>query len=279
MNKTNYHSHTVYCDGRAYMDDFLRFAQAEGYTSYGFSSHAPLPFPTAWTMEWDRMDDYLAEAQSMKAKYAGRVEVYVGLEIDYIDKSHNASLPCFRHLPLDYRIGSVHMLKDDLGRMVDIDCPPALFRRIVDVHFGSDVEQVVRRYYMQLDRMLDAGGFDIVGHADKMHYNAMCMRPGLLDEPWYDRLVRDYFAKIVACGYQIEVNTKAWNEQGVFFPNQRYFPYLFNIGATVQVNSDAHYPDRIGNGREEALRQLWQAGFRCVSELHDGRWQMAEIAR
>ena len=34
--------------------------------------------------------------------------------------------------------------------------------------------------------MVELGGFDIVGHADKMHYNASCYRPGLLDEPWYD---------------------------------------------------------------------------------------------
>ena len=42
-NLTNYHSHSLYCDGRANMEDFIRFALSEGFTSYGFSSHAPLP--------------------------------------------------------------------------------------------------------------------------------------------------------------------------------------------------------------------------------------------
>lgn len=55
-NLTNYHSHCLYCDGRANMEDFIRFAISEGFSSYGISSHAPLPFSTAWTMEWDRMD-------------------------------------------------------------------------------------------------------------------------------------------------------------------------------------------------------------------------------
>ena len=68
-NLTNYHSHSLYCDGRANMEDFIRFALSEGFTSYGFSSHAPLPFSTAWTMEWDAMDDYLAEFHRLKAKY------------------------------------------------------------------------------------------------------------------------------------------------------------------------------------------------------------------
>ena len=79
MNLTNYHSHSLYCDGRANMEDFIRFALSEGFTSYGFSSHAPLPFPTAWTMEWDCMDDYLAEFRRLKAKYAGQIELYIGV--------------------------------------------------------------------------------------------------------------------------------------------------------------------------------------------------------
>ena len=81
MNLTNYHSHSLYCDGRAGMEDFVRFALSEGFTSYGFSSHAPLPFSTAWTMEWDCMDDYLAEFHRLKTKYAGQIELYIGLMI------------------------------------------------------------------------------------------------------------------------------------------------------------------------------------------------------
>ena len=57
MNLTNYHSHTLYCDGRAGMEDFIRFAISRGFTSYGISSHAPLPFPTHWTREGERLDD------------------------------------------------------------------------------------------------------------------------------------------------------------------------------------------------------------------------------
>ena len=30
-NLTNYHSHSLYCDGRANMEDFIRFALSEGF--------------------------------------------------------------------------------------------------------------------------------------------------------------------------------------------------------------------------------------------------------
>lgn len=272
-NLTNYHSHSLYCDGRAGMEDFIRFALSEGFTSYGFSSHAPLPFPTAWTMEWDRMDDYLAEFRRMKEKYARRIELYLGLEIDYLDEESNPSIARFRELLLDYRIGSVHMLYNDKCEVVDVDVPADVFKRIVDEQFNGDLEQVVRLYYGRLRRMLELGGFDIVGHADKMHYNAACYRPGLLDEPWYDALVKDYFADIAARGYQVEINTKSYHDLGTFYPNERYFPLLHELGIRVQVNSDSHYPERINSGRPEALQALKRAGYQTVMELYGGRWQ------
>ncbi|WP_294628851.1 histidinol-phosphatase [uncultured Bacteroides sp.] len=272
-NLTNYHSHCLYCDGRANMEDFIRFAINEGFTSYGISSHAPLPFATAWTMEWDRMEDYLAEFARLKEKYADKIELAIGLEIDYLNEESNPASPRFRELPLDYRIGSVHMLYSPEGTVVDIDTSADTFRGLVDKHFGGDLNSVVRLYYKSLLRMVELGGFDIVGHADKMHYNASCYRPGLLDEPWYDALVRDYFAAIARRGYIVEINTKAYHELGTFYPNERYFTLLKELGVRVQVNSDAHYPERINNARREGLAALKKAGFTSVAEWHGGRWE------
>lgn len=280
MNLTNYHSHTLYCDGRAAMEDFIRFAIDRGFTSYGISSHAPLPFPTHWTMEWDRMEDYLSEFRRMKEKYAGKIELAVGLEIDYLDEENNPAVSRFRELPLDYRIGSVHMLYDAKGEVVDIDVSAGVFRGIVDNCFDGDLDKVVHLYYGSLSRMVESGGFDIVGHADKMHYNAAAYRPGLLDEPWYDGLIRNFFKQIAVRNYIVEINTKAFDSLGTFYPNERYFPLLKELGVRVQVNSDAHYPERIDSGRSEALVALKRAGFDTVTEWHGGKWvQMPLSAR
>lgn len=280
MNLTNYHSHTLYCDGRAAMEDFIRFAIDRGFTSYGISSHAPLPFPTHWTMEWDRMEDYLSEFRRMKEKYAGKIELAVGLEIDYLDEENNPAVSRFRELPLDYRIGSVHMLYDAKGEVVDIDVSAEVFRGIVDNCFDGDLDKVVHLYYGSLSLMVESGGFDIVGHADKMHYNAAAYRPGLLDEPWYDELVRNFFKQIAVRNYIVEINTKAFDSLGTFYPNERYFPLLKELGVRVQVNSDAHYPERIDSGRSEALVALKRAGFDTVTEWHGGKWvQMPLSAR
>ena len=277
MNLTNYHSHCSFCDGRAPFEEFVKEAITQGFYSYGVSSHAPLPFPTQWTMEWEQMEAYLDEFKNLRSIYADEIELYVGLEIDYLNEESNPSVARFTELPLDYRIGSVHLLYDAAGEVVDIDCSPAVFKERVDRHFNGDVLRVVRMYFDRLFRMVELGGFDILGHADKMHYNASCYHPGLLDEPWYEALMKDYFSLVASRGYLVEINTKAYDSLGTFYPNSRYWELMKEYQIKVLVNSDAHYPERINAGRMEALRLLQAKGFATVAELHQGSWREVPI--
>jgi histidinol-phosphatase (PHP family) len=48
---------------------------------------------------------------------------------------------------------------------------------------------------------------------------------------------------------------------------------LKELGIRVQVNSDAHYPERINNSRAEALAALKKVGFDTVVEWHGGQWK------
>lgn len=277
MNLTNYHSHCSFCDGRAPLEEFVKEAIRQGFYSYGVSSHAPLPFPTRWTMEWEQMEAYLDEFNNLRQKYADEIELYVGLEIDYLNEDSNPSVARFTELSLDYRIGSVHLLYDAAGEVVDIDCSPAVFKERVDRHFNGDVLRVVRMYFDRLFRMVELGGFDILGHADKMHYNASCYHPGLLDEPWYEALMKDYFSLVASRGYLVEINTKAYDSLGTFYPNSRYWELMKEYQIKILVNSDAHYPERINAGRMEALRLLQAKGFAAVAELHQGSWREVPI--
>ncbi|MPM24764.1 hypothetical protein SDC9_71249 [bioreactor metagenome] len=277
MNLTNYHSHCSFCDGRAPFEEFVKEAIRQGFYSYGVSSHAPLPFPTRWTMEWEQMEAYLDEFNNLRQKYADEIELYVGLEIDYLNEESNPSVARFTELSLDYRIGSVHLLYDAAGEVVDIDCSPAVFKERVDRHFNGDVLRVIRMYFDRLFRMVELGGFDILGHADKMHYNASYYHPGLLDEPWYEALMKDYFSLVASRGYLVEINTKAYDSLGTFYPNSRYWELMKEYQIKILVNSDAHYPERINAGRMEALRLLQAKGFATVAELHQGSWREVPI--
>ena len=74
-------------------------------------------------------------------------------------------------------------------------------------------------------------------------------------------------------GYIVEINTKSYLELGTFYPNERYFPVLLEKGIRVQVNSDSHYPERINNGRLQALMALQASGYHTVTEMYNNEWK------
>lgn len=276
MNLTNYHSHSDFCDGKAPLEDFVKSAVAAGFTAYGVSSHAPLPFPTKWTMEKVQVPEYLKEIGRLKDKYAGQIELYAGMEIDYLDEESNPANDYFQHLPLDYRIGSVHLVYTDEGKVIDTDTSPDNFQFLLQQHFGGDLQKIVRRYFDASMRMLEKGGFDFIGHADKISYNAEICQPGSTRSDWYAKLRNDLFDLIAEKGVIMEINTKAWLKKNCFFPMQDYWMDVLKRQIPVVVNSDVHLPELVNAGRLEALRRLKEIGFETVCEFHQGEWQ--EIA-
>ncbi|WP_321517688.1 histidinol-phosphatase [uncultured Bacteroides sp.] len=277
MNLTNYHSHTSFCDGRAPMEDFVKEAVRQGFTSYGISSHAPLPFPTHWTMEKEDVAAYLEEFKNLKNEYKDKIELYISLEIDYLDEYNNPSADYFQNLPLDYRIGSVHLLNDDKGEIVDIDCSKENFKEKLEIHFNNDLKATVLTYYSKLMSMVELGGFDIVGHADKIAYNASFCQPGVTEEVWYQKAMKGLLALISEKGCMMEINTKAYHKLGVFYPDVPNFSLIKDLHIPVLVNSDSHYPELVNDGRAEALQALKAAGINTVMELVAGKWKEMPI--
>ncbi len=75
----------------------------------------------------------------------------------------------------------------------------------------------------------------------------------------------------------LEINTKAYQSKGCFFPACQHFEIIHRLGIPVVVNSDAHFPERINAGRQEALAQLKASGFTSVCEMHQGKWLEVSI--
>lgn len=278
QNLTNYHSHTEFCDGQSSMENFIQTAIQKGFYSYGFSPHAPLPFQTDWTMDdQDMVKDYLNEFTRLKDKYGSEIEIYSGLEIDFLDEENNPASDFFQKLPLDYRIGSVHMLYNPEGQIVDVDCDQATFKQNLKLYFDNDLQYVVTYYYNQLLHMIDLGGFDFIGHADKISNNASYCQADIREQLWYEKIIENYFETIASKKIMLEINTKRYNKCGVFFPNQKYFSLLHELKIPVIVNSDSHYSELMNNGRKEAMLALKKAGISSVMELKKGVWTESEI--
>lgn len=254
----NFHSHTQFCDGHASMEEFVEEAVKEGFTDYGFSPHSPIPFESPCNMSMDSVAEYISEFKRLKTIYGNRLNLYSSMEIDYISKDWGPSNPYFGTIPLDYRIGSVHFIPafDEEDKYIDVDGRFQTFKEKMQMFFHNDIEAVVRSFYKQSLDMVEAGGFDVIGHLDKIGHNAGHFMEGIEDEAWYEELFMQLFEAVMDNHLVIEVNTKAWKEHHRFFPNLKYFDLLKRSGATLLINSDAHYPSLINAGRDDAMALL-----------------------
>ncbi|MDR2469658.1 MAG: histidinol-phosphatase [Tannerella sp.] len=281
MRPSNFHSHCTFCDGRAEPEEFIRMALSRNFRAYGFSSHSPLPFETVWNMSVVDMPGYIGEINRLKQKYDGQIEIYLGLEIDYLDETYHASIPFFRSLPLDYRIGSLHFMpwRQPLteANMSAVDCGYDEFRQMTHARYGGNIRLVTKDFFETSMRMIETGGFDIVGHADKIVMNgSRC--PGFdLSADWYRQPFEALIDLIAEKGLIVEVNTKNFMRQQQSYPQVDALKLLYRHRTPVMVNSDCHAPEWINDGRDEMLVILRETGFRTTRELVAGVWQDVAI--
>lgn len=251
-DRYNFHSHTQFCDGRATMETMAQAAADAGFEHWGFSPHSPVPIKSSCNMAESRTSLYLDEVARLKARFADRLNLYAAMEIDYLDDNWGPAHPYFKSLPLDYRIGSVHFVPSDEG-FVDVDGRFESFRTKMERYFHNDIRHVVDTFYDQSEKMLEAGGFDIIGHFDKIGHNASMFKPGIEDEPWYRDRVNSLIDLITAKGVIVEINTKAWDSAHRIFPSRRWLDRLIENDIDLIVNSDAHYPDKTDAGRDYGI--------------------------
>ena len=252
-HRYNFHSHTQFCDGRDTLEAIATAAADAGILHLGFTPHSPIPVESPCNMSAESVAEYRAELQRVGQKLAGRCELYCGMEIDYLGKDWGPATPYFTDMGLDYSIGSVHFIPAQDGEYVDIDGRFEHFRQRMDAHFHRDIRYVVETYFAQSQQMLSDGGFDILGHFDKIGHNSSLYHPGIEDEGWYQDLIDLYIKQIITSGVVVEINTKAYGEHGRFFPHTRYWARLVEAGVPLMVNSDVHYADRVEASRQQAF--------------------------
>jgi histidinol-phosphatase (PHP family) len=280
-NKTNFHSHCTFCDGHSEAEDFVKVAIHADFRSYGFSSHSPLPFETFWNMSAKDMPAYLDEIKRLKTVYSANIEIYTGLEIDYIDESYNASIPYFQELPLDYRISSIHFIPWQLPHseenMICIDGSYDAFESSLDRHYKGDIKTIVQKYFENSMKMVEVGGFDVAGHIDKIYMNASRHKDFDIEADWYQKPFLELLDFIAEKGLIVEINTKNKLKKGQTYPHINSYKELYNRKIPVMVNSDAHYTDLIYSGIDETISLLRETGFRSTCELVNGKWEDVEL--
>ena len=276
MPWVNYHSHSLYCDGKAIPEDFVRQAVEKGYTAWGYSSHAPVPFASKWNMSSEKLPEYLEELTRIKSDYSGKIQVYKGLEIDYIEGIWGSRQSGLNNLPIDFTIGSVHYIgKFPDGSHFCFDGQPEGFFEGIELLYQNDFRKAITTYYHAEMRMAEVDNPDIIGHMDKIKMHNT-FRPYLNEEDkWYASLVEETLEVIRQKGNMVEVNTRGLYKHTppLLYPGKWVLESILRKKIPILLNSDAHHPDEIDSGFAYAAELLLEIGFQSLRVLIDGKWQ------
>lgn len=246
--KTNYHTHTTWCDGKDTPEAVVLSAIEKGFDAIGFSSHAMLPEDdTPWVLTPEKAPRYAAEIRSLAKKYEGRIRVLCGVEADYVPGGATPDRGTYAAIAPDYIIGSVHFIVAPDGARVSVDESPEALADGISGHFGGNVVEYVRAYFAQVREMLQKFDFDVVGHLDLVRkFN---VRHPYFDEsaPWYLAEL-DRTADVVAASGKIaEVNTGAisrgWLDDA--YPSAAFRERLRARGVKFILSADAHAAETI----------------------------------
>lgn len=270
---TNYHCHTQFCDGASTAEEMVIAALDAGFPALGFSSHAPVPFPTCWTMPSDNLGDYLDEVARLKLKYADSIQIYKGLEVDYLAGEQSVHSSHIKDCNADFLIGSVHFLTQTVidGERWTVDGSSEEFKKGLQTMYGNDIKRLVRDFVTQSADMMALGGFDIIGHIDKIYQHGC--EYFSYDEQWYQNEIISLLELAKQKDYIVEINTKHHHVLDFLFPHISFFDTLKRLNIPVQVNSDCHQKERQTAAYNVAYSALKAVGINEERILLDGKWQ------
>lgn len=280
MSLTNYHSHTHYCDGKLAPETYIKAAIKKGLKAYGFSSHAPLPFPCKWSVSRPKIKEYLAEIQELKEKYADQIEIYLGLEVDYIPGRITPKNAYIRSFNLDYTIGSIHFVGNwGDNKPFQADGTHAQFLKGLREIYKNDIKKMMSHYFKLTRDMVTLACPDIVGHLDKLKIHNEKGKLFSERSDWYVFEVLKTLDVIKKSGAILEVNTRGIYKKKTteLYPSKWILEYAKDMQIPICLNSDCHHPNEITKGFDKAIEVLIEVGFEEKMVLMGGEWKSVGI--
>ena len=249
----NLHTHSTYCDGADTPEQMIETALEKGFTSIGFSGHAYMPFSPAHT-SYEKEEAYKKEIKHLKEVYEGRMDVFLGLEVEMYAPSDLSGF--------DYLIGSCHYFRFG-DTMVAYDRSAEVVQKVIDDWFGGDGLAYAKAYYQNMMMLPERGDFDIIGHFDLItkHSEKITLFDAECDE-YKEYAVRALESLAGKIPY-FEVNTGAMSRYGRTIPYPA--PFLMRemkrLGFKPVISSDCHRREYLDFGFERAAQLLRESGF------------------
>ncbi len=267
----NFHTHTDFCDGKSTFTEHINKATELEVKILGFSSHAPVPFDCNWCMKSVDLDTYLKTITELKA--SSSIEIYAGLEIDFVPGSIS---PNQFNNRLDYTIGSIHFIDAFAdGKPWEIDGTHAVFLNGLETIFKNSYKAAFVRYFELTRQMIEKSCPSVVGHLDKMKIQNHENKFFLETDAWYQTQVNETLSQIKKSGAIVEVNTRGIYQKKTTttYPSPWILELILKEGIPITLSSDAHHADDLVNQFEETAKLLLHIGFKKLHFLHEGEWK------
>jgi histidinol-phosphatase (PHP family) len=261
------HTHTIFDDGNDDVETMCRAAYEKKLCAIGFSAHAPITKKTGieswWNLKDDLVDEYVEQVLSAKNRWKGKLEVFLGFEVDYIKGLRSAIDSDIKAINPDYLIGSVHyVIPENSSEIFTVDGSPEEFEKGVKEGFGGDVQALMHYYYNAVAEMIALGGFEILGHADLIKKN--CEDKNYWPQEIEACRQREIALATAKAGLTVEVNTGGINRGKIrdVYPSLSFLRLFREHNVPVIITADAHRATDIDGNYEIAMQTLSNAGYK-----------------
>ena len=258
----NYHTHSLYCDGKSTLEEHVREAEKCGLLQLGFSSHSSVPFENNFAISEEKIPEYVSEIDQLQQKTD--IKLLKSLECEFvpgITKDFDVWRTTYN---LNYVIGGVHLVKPPHGEglwFINGSKQEIYDNGLRDL-FDNNIKLAVTTFWEQTFERIETQRMDIIAHFDKikMHNRNRFFTE---DEQWYKVLADKAIQLIKRYDVIIEVNTRGLYKKrsDSFYPSTELLMKARKADIPVIVSSDAHKADELILFVPEALEELQRCGY------------------
>ncbi|MCI1209471.1 MAG: histidinol-phosphatase [Treponema sp.] len=266
--KTNYHTHTLFCDGTESAEAMVKTAIAKDFDLLGFSGHSMYPFGSLWHIAPRDHERYVTEIRRLEKKYKADIQILLGFEADYIKGVCCPTRKNFSIFKPDYLIGSVHYIYTEKG-FFTADGSPEEVTEGIQTLFDGNSRAAVCSYFNNQKEMLEKGDFTIWAHPDVIRKNNGKLQLFSETEKWYQDELLSCAKAAKKAGVIAEINTGPVSRGYFdgFYPSSNFLDILHENGVPVTISSDAHRGIDLDRAFDRALLAAKKAGYTEISQL------------
>ncbi len=253
-NMYDSHMHTPLCKhARGAPADYAQEAEKKGLRGITFTCHSPMPF--GWNpgarMSVNQLPQYVEMIEKTREDFAGRVDVRLGLESDYMPGMESWLEDLHQKADFSYILGSVHPQTQEYQ---------AIYLE------GSSRLAYERGYFENLANAAESGLFDCLSHPDIVKI----VHPKQYDVSDHLDTIRRALDRIARTGIAMELNTSGLNKPyPEMNPGMEILGEMAARNIPVVLGSDSHDAYRVGADFDKALDKLESVGYESISYFLD----------